>query len=230
MSAKKISRKELLKSPDEFLTFWQKTFNFIDQHKKQFLAGVLVLVGILVASAITVWYLNYSAGRAVAAYNQAASQLPTDGQVEPDKAAELITALEKFRQDYSGSAPADYALLDLADLYYQQKEYKKSLAAYQEFLDDLEEVNEDLRPMILNGMAYAHEALGDFSQAATKWEEVLALSDDLLKEEAYLGLGRVFEAMAQPDEARRAYEELLAKYPASASVQPAKARLAELNK
>ncbi|MEW5721846.1 MAG: tetratricopeptide repeat protein [Thermodesulfobacteriota bacterium] len=230
MVEKKISRKELLKSPDEFLTFSEKVFNYVSEHSKQFLTGVVAAVAVILFLVVLNWYRDYSAGQAAQAYNGASGGLETKTNPDPEKAKSIAAALEAFLAEYPGSDPARLALLDLGSLYYRLGQYDKSLEYYRRFLDSLRKEEESLRPLVLDSMAYAYESMGKLEEAVQTWEKVLALPGDLMKEEAQMGLGRVNLVLGRKDRSQAAYQTVIQKYPDSPQASLARVKLAEMGK
>lgn len=230
MPPQKLTRKELLKSPDEFLTFSEKVYNYVSEHSKQFSTGVLCLFAVLVVFLGARWYMNYTTEKALAAYNQATAGLFAEKKLDPPSIEAMVKALENVTSDHAGSAPARYALLDLADLYYRSSQYSKAENAYQKFLDGLKPAEESLKPMVLDGLAHALEAQGNLAQALAKWEQILTLSGDFMKPEAYVNLGRVYKNQGQIEASNKAYRDLLAGYPNSPQANMAKIRMAGLSK
>jgi len=71
MAAKKVSRKELLKSPDEFMTFSSRAIAFFRDHSTQFsYVGVGILVLIVIYMGINT-YMKYVNKKGQTAYNEA---------------------------------------------------------------------------------------------------------------------------------------------------------------
>ncbi len=48
MAAKQLTRKELLKKEDGFITFSNKAFNFINDNKKQVIIGVGIFITFII--------------------------------------------------------------------------------------------------------------------------------------------------------------------------------------
>ncbi|MDY6852671.1 MAG: tetratricopeptide repeat protein [Thermodesulfobacteriota bacterium] len=230
MAQKKITRKELLKSPDEFLTFSEKVFTFIRGRSRQFITAGIVIVVLLVLVAGTKYYLGLTSGRALAAYDQAVSGLESEKGFDPQRAKTAVRELEKVNSSYSRYDPGRHALLDLASLYYKLGQLDKAQKAYQELLDSLRTEEKHLKPMLLASLAYVFEDQGEYTQAEAKWNEVLGLSGRLMKEDAHLGLGRVFLAREMDEKAKQIYQRFLNDFPNSPSAALVKTKLARLNK
>ncbi|MEW6263184.1 MAG: tetratricopeptide repeat protein [Thermodesulfobacteriota bacterium] len=221
MTPQKITRKELLKTPDEFLTFSEKAYLYIQEHSRQFTTGLLIVATVILVALGAKWYFDYSASQALTAYNQALANYGPN----PQQAEATIKALETFTKDYAGSAPARYALLDLGEIYFRAGQLPQAENAYQQFIGGLRKEEEHLKPLVLDNLAVIQEAQGKLNQAAATWEQVIAQSNDAVKPDAYLGLGRVYLALGKPQEAQKTYEALIAFAPNSPQAAQAMAKL-----
>lgn len=229
-ATKKVTRKELLKTPDEFLTISEKAYFFMREHAKQVITGAVTIVGIIVVAVGVNWYLGYTKTKAIAAYNEAAAPLYSGAEIGLDKADATAGTLEKFIEAYGSSKPARYALLDLGNLYFRLEKYDKSAAVYQKYLSSITPEEESLRPYVQDSLAHAYEAEKDYAAAAKTWEDVLKLDDSTLKEQAYMGLIRVRLSAGDTKGAQQAYEELAKEFPGSISTQMAAANLEQAAK
>lgn len=212
------------------MTFSEKAFNFVQIHFKKV---VTVAVAAVVLAALILGgkaYLNMKADRAQAAYTKAVAELTDDDDLDPATAEKAVKDLKEMIEAYSGYAPARLALLDLGSLSYQLGRYDQAVQAYQRFLEDLRPREESFRPLVLDSLAHALESQGQWEQAAASWEKILTLPGGLLKQEAYLGLGRVYQAQGLKDKAAQTYQELIARFPNSFQLPLAEAKLAELNR
>ena len=135
MAKKKITRKELLKSPDEFLTFSARMVIFANEHSRQ-----LTFIGIIIAAAALIYlggntYFGYMNRKAQDAYNRAYYSLirnmnPDKGQKDFKESEELI---EKVLDKYGSSKVARLALPELAHLKFREKKYDEAIPLYQKF-------------------------------------------------------------------------------------------------
>ena len=174
------------------------------------------------------WYLNSRTARALAAYNQAAMEIPPVSEYDAGEVQQAISALEGVVKEWNAKAPTQYALLDLGRLYYRAGDYDKSLDAYQKFLATLSKSDDPLRYYVLDSIAYAHESKGELDKALETWNKIIALPGKMLKEEAYLGLGRIYQTLNKKTEAVKAYQSYLTEFPNSPRAILAKAKQAEL--
>ncbi|MBF0530450.1 MAG: tetratricopeptide repeat protein [Deltaproteobacteria bacterium] len=228
MPEKKISRKELLKSPDEFLTFSEKAIRFFQQNsEKIFRSAALVLALVLLMAGLK-WYLGYRDRQILTDYAEAMVKTSHQKKFDAAKQQEAAASLEKFIKDYPRSASARSALLNLGDIYYNLNKFDLSEQAYQKFLDGLKPEEESFKPLVLDSQGYVLEAQNKFDQAAERWKQLLGLPGDSLKQEALISLGRVYLTAGRKDDARKAYQELISTYPSSGYLELAKAQLSQI--
>ena len=228
MSAKKVTRKELLKAPDEFLTFSEKAYNYISEHARHFIIGIITVLVLVVLVIGIQWYRQNRRTQAVAAYNDALKMIPSAENNDVPKLETAAAVMEQVAQKYSTLATGRAALLELGWLQYRLGNYDQALLSYQKFLDNMKDEERHLKPLVLNSMGYALEAAGELEKAAATWKDIETLPGDFLKEEALLCLGRVYSGLNRPEEAKKSYQELLEKYPNTGSAELAKIKLASM--
>jgi outer membrane protein assembly factor BamD (BamD/ComL family) len=226
MAAKKTTRKELLKSPDEFITFSSRAFEFFMAHVRELKIAGMVVLGLLVcylAGYAYFWYVNQ---KGQAAYNEAFYQI-TDS-AEPEKYREnLKKAVEIFQgviEAHGWSDAAELAIPQVAYGKFVNGEYDQSIKLYSDFR---KEVSGDPDFVTLSDLAIAacHEAAGDFKKAIDALKLVLDGPDSPFKESAAYSLTRVYRLDHQADQAQTALKSFIEKYPSSPLVPMAKAHL-----
>jgi len=136
MAKKKLSRKELLKNTDEFLTLSGKIALFVNQHMRQVkLVGIGLAV--IAVAYIAVWgYMKHTNKMSQTAYNEAYNTLAQTFQSEkPDKDA--IEKSEKLFEavisDYGMSKAADLALAQVGHAKFETKDFDDAIDYYDEF-------------------------------------------------------------------------------------------------
>ena len=138
MAKKRVTRKQLLKGPDEFLTFTEKAALFIREHDREFkyIAGAV--------AAILLIYLGVNAGmgyinkKGQSAYNMAYNLMGAQNMDLSPESEELKQSAELFQKvidDYGLSKASRLALPELAYVKMVEKKYDEAIHLYQEFLD-----------------------------------------------------------------------------------------------
>ena len=135
--AKKISRKELLKGTDEFLTFSSKAVNFMTTHQRELkYAGVVIAIVVVAYLGVTT-YLRYVNKNGQNAYNTAYQTLTKEMKPDanPDNLIKSEELFKKVTDDYGLSKVAQLALPQIAYLKFLDKKYDDAIVLYQKFLD-----------------------------------------------------------------------------------------------
>ncbi len=206
---KKVTRKQLLKEPDEFLTLSSRLLQFSLTYKYHLLAalgGIIVVV--LVVSGIG-YYAQQRAGEALASLEKGRFKYQSlAAQGDARKAyLDVKGDFEQILADYPDKTGGKLARVYYADICYRGGEPDKAIALYQEALADFEDGF--YRSMILNGLAYAYEAKNDLQKAAEYFESINAGTDPAFKSDALYNLGRLYAALGDAQKSKAAYQELI---------------------
>jgi outer membrane protein assembly factor BamD (BamD/ComL family) len=226
MAAKKITRKELVKSSDEFITFSSRAFEFFMAHVPELkIAGVIVL-GLLVCYLGGYAYLRYVNHKGQAAYNEAFYML-TESEEPAQYRENLKKAVEIFQgviESHSWSNAAELSIPQVAYGKFVNGEYDQSIKLYSEFKEEVSG-DPDFETLSVLAIAAGHEAGGDFKMAVDALKRVLDGPDSPFKESAAYSLARVYRLDHQADQAQAALKSFIEKYPSSPLVPMAKAHL-----
>ncbi len=215
---KSISRKELLKKPDEFITTSNKIANWVTIHyQKVIWVGAVI---ILVAGA----FFGY---RAYAARQEKQGREAYFAALELPDINQKIKKLSGVAADYPRTQGAQKAWISLGNLYYQQKDYSKALNAYRSALNQ-GDLPQEFQSLVNESLAYTLEEKGDLKGAADAFNQILKGSDPLLKENAHLNLARVYVKLGQTKEAKSTYQDFLKSFPNSIYAPLVRDRLAKM--
>jgi len=226
MAKKKITRKELLKTPDEFLTFSAKAANFISAHLRQIKYVGVGIVVIAVGYMGIYSYLRYLNKNGQNAYNKAYYTLMEEMKPKPnpDNLRESEELFRKVIDDYGLSKAARLAVPQVAYLKFLDKQYDEAIALYRKFL---EEVSGDTEYESLANLALANcfEAKGDLRTAIDTLLLVVKAPENPFTETARLSLARLYRLDGQPEKAKEILEKFVESYPESPFLPFAKAHL-----
>ncbi len=214
MAKSKVTRKELLNKPDEFLTLSARLINFGVKYKNQV---IWACVGILVLVAAVGGIRYYSAkteSRAFTLLSQALIRFASLSQ-EKGPAAGFTEAEEEFKglvRKFGGTEGGRIARVMYADLSARAGYPDTAIPLYQQALEDYGD-----RPMVKNGvllgLAYALEAKKDYAAAAGYLEKAASTAGAVGADEATFHLGRIYALLGDGRKSRQYYEKLLADYP-----------------
>jgi outer membrane protein assembly factor BamD (BamD/ComL family) len=226
MAAKKITRKELLKRPDEFISFSSRAIGFFSTHVHELkIAGVIVL-GLLVCYLGGYAYLRYVDHKGQAAYNEAYYLLTESGEPEQYQ-ANLNKAVEIFQRVIESHGWSDAAKLALSQVAYgkfMDAKYDQSIKLYSKF-DKEVSGDPDFDTLSVLAIGACYEAGGDFKKAVDALKRVLDGPDSPFKESAAYSLTRVYRLDHQTEQSQAALKSFIENYPSSPLVPMAKAHL-----
>lgn len=222
MAKQKIKRKELLKSPDEFLTFTERAINFVQERSKYFeYAGMVVAAGALVYLGATT-YLNYLNRQGQGAYNAAYLEMEED-KTDFQKTEALF---KKVTEEYSLSRVSRLVPAQLGYLKYQGKKYDESIAYYETFRNERSK-NSPYRILAQLALAAVHEEKGELDRAIGILNDLKSKPGNVFMEQTLLSLARVYRLSKQEDKAKEIYKEFIDRFKASPFLSVAKSYLDE---
>jgi predicted negative regulator of RcsB-dependent stress response len=215
---KKISRKELLKKPDEFITVSTRTLNWV---KENYLKAIWVGSGVVL---LLVLYFGYSAYRNRQERLSHEKYFSSLEVMDPDQ---KLKQIEEIIRDYPGTKAAQASWVEAGHLYYQKKDFTRAVSSYQSALKN-GKFYPTFNTLILSNLAYAYEQKGDLQQAAKTLSAITQGPVNLLKEDSLLSLARVYQKMGQKAEAKTTYQTFLKSFPRSVYSNMVKDQLARL--
>ena len=223
MASAKVSRKELLKKPDEFITFSAKTIIFAREHSQQFkYLGIGIIALIFVFLGINM-YMKYINKKGQTAFNEAYYTLVGDvsqsgNTLDLKKVEELFNAVI---DNYSISKSALLTLPELGYVNFKQKKYDEAISRYQMFLDKAPD--DPYISLARIGLAVCYEEKGDFDKAIQSLEYIRQGPDDFFKEQAMLSLARVYRLTRKEEKSNEILKEFIEKFSTSPFLSIAKA-------
>jgi tetratricopeptide (TPR) repeat protein len=217
VARQRITRKELLKEPDQFLTQSALAFNWVKNHVREIAYGVIGLVALIgLIIAWTSWQRSRGEHAAVMLHQAlklietpASQANPSAPVAEPDS-AQAIETLRTITESYGGTPAGAQAYWHLGHLYFAQGDAPAALAAYQQARDRFPRKQPLSVTLAALNVGYAQEATGAWEQAISSYESVQQSPFAWLHGEAYLGMGRCYEASGAKDKAIEVYERALA--------------------
>ena len=215
MAQKRISRKQLLKEPDEFISTSTKLLDWAKSNPKKLIYGVSAFVALVLAAS---GYTYYYQARAKAAANLLSQSLAKyETMAGKDKAAALAAVKPDFKKlvDKFGGQPASVlGRIIFGHISLAGHDPDEAIALYKRAL---EETGDDpaLTNLILNGLAAAYEQKGQTQEAIAYDEKIKAGNSSVLKDAALFSLGRLYEKIGQKEKSIQAYEQLSNDFPES---------------
>jgi len=158
----KISRKELLKEPDQFMSSSEKAMLFFNENRATVIGGFLI---IMVAGLSFFGYQNYRLSQVMK------NEALYFNMLEIVKTKEEITErLLKIRDQIELRSHRNRASLLLGDVYLKNNNINGAQETYEEILNNSQGINHDMATI---GLAYTYEAKNEFKKAISLYKLVV---------------------------------------------------------
>ena len=223
---KRVTRKELLKKPDEFITFSGKLIQFISTHKSKLSVGLACLFSILLIVSGIRLLSNRQENKAFEALEAGVAGYNALIQTKGPREAYLGTEkdFQNILKKYSRKKGGMLARVFFANICYDGGQFDRAIGLYKQSLEDFTD-NPSIKNLILYGLGYAHEGKNE-SRAAVKYFEMIATGDDpVMKEDAYFNLGRLYHDLGNGSKSKAYFEKIVSDYTGSLYLELVKERL-----
>jgi tetratricopeptide (TPR) repeat protein len=220
MAKQRITRKALLKSPDEFLTFTEKAITFIRDRARYFhIAGMVLGAAALVYLGATT-YLNYVNKKGQGAYYAAYSEIRQE-KADLEKAEALF---RKVAADHSLSRVSRLVAPQIGYMKYRENRHDEAVRFYEAFMHKAAE-SSPYRSLAALALAAVYEEKGEIEKAIMVLRDLSSASENVFMEQTLLGLGRLYRLSGQEDKAGEVYKEFSSRFTASPFLAQVKAYL-----
>jgi tetratricopeptide (TPR) repeat protein len=224
----KLTRKEFLKKPDEFVTVTTRMLQWAAAHRKQLVYGVSAVVIAALLFAAHQFVSNRAQKRAFQLLAQnLAKYEELRGQQDSAKAYEAVSGgFQQLIDKYGGNNGGKLARVIYANICFQAGHYKQAIDLYDRALTNFE--GEPLiRNLILDGLGYAHEQLNEYAAAAKVFDRLVHDPNVLMPAEAWFNLGCLYAKLGESEKSRQAFQKILSDYRDSIYYDMVKERLGE---
>ena len=228
MTGKKVSRKKLLKEPDEFISTTTKIIQFVRGHRQQIILYGIIALAVVVACSGVYFYLLWQEGKAQAVQQQGLELYQEaffKGSTPEGEKENYRKAIEKFKEAlkvYSRGNIAQVSSIYIGHCYYALKEYDQAIASYSGRYDGI------FRAIALDGLGHCSESKGDYAKALEHYQKNAIEEHNPFQEEGLLGVARCYEGLQQKPKALEAYQKALAKSPKSRMTEFIQRKISEL--
>jgi predicted negative regulator of RcsB-dependent stress response len=226
MAKKKTTRKALLKSPDEFLTFSERALHFFRSRQRYFQYAAAAIAVVVIGYLAVNTYLRYINNKGQTAYNEAYYALVADGgkKTGSERLKESGALFEKVIDEYGSSKAARLALPQVAFSKFVQKDFDEAISLYKKFLDS-SSGDRSYQSLARLALATCYEAKGEVKTAIKTVKPLLASPGNPFKEGAMLNLARLYRLDNQPEKEKEILKRFVLEHGDSPFVPIAKARL-----
>jgi tetratricopeptide (TPR) repeat protein len=221
--AQKLTRKQLLKEPDEFITFSGKLIQWLTTYKQQAILAAAVLFALLVATAGFQAYLHHAENKASALLTESLAQYQSAMKAnDPVKAYQAVEkSFNRILNDYSARHMGKIAGIEFANICFRAGEFDKAISLYKTALDDFSNTP-FYKNLILSNLGSAFEGKKDYESAAKYFEMLTSTTDPTLKDLNLYNLASVYEKMGNKEKSKAMFARIIAEFPNSMYIEIAK--------
>ncbi len=226
MAKKRVTRKELLKKEDEFISLSARTYRFAAEHRKQIQWAAICVLAIMVIVAGIGLYFRHLNTKALAAYNMAYKNLVSDSSSKATEESIQRSAkeLDDLIREYGWTKMATLAIPQLAYLKFGQGKYDEAISLYEAYLKKVK-TGSIYRSMAYFGLAACYEAKGEYQSSIDYLKKVIESDTAVLKEEAMFSLGRMYDLSGRKELSKETFQKFISQFPQSPLLPLAKAHL-----
>jgi predicted negative regulator of RcsB-dependent stress response len=208
VAERRLTQKDI-KQPDQFISFSVQVLTWAKDHTTHLLfgaLGVVIIIGLIIGWSI--WQTQQQRTAEVLLYD--AVRLLKNNEIAATE--QVRGQLQRITRDYGATPAAALAAWYLGHLYFQRGDYTAALAAYEQARQwSLKGQALLIPPLITLDIGYAQEATGNCERAISSFAAVVQSTADWLHGEAFLGIGRCYEATGATAKALATYEQALSK-------------------
>ena len=216
MATKKKTRKQLLKEPDEFITFTGKAITFITGYQKQISYMLCAIVAIVIIFFGYRFFAQRAETKAFTRLGQTQSKYDTLKKTSSETAAysQVSEAFQSIIKKYGGNAGGKLARVIYANISFDAQQYEKAIALYKQSLNDFKD-DKLVYNMILNNLGHAYQRVEDEQNAAAYFEKAASATDSPIREDALFNLGLMYEKLGEATKSQKTLQEILNNHPDS---------------
>ena len=182
----KITRKELLKEPDQFLSSTDKAMLFFRQNRSFVIGGI---VGVMLLGLSFLGYQNYEKSQTMK-FESLYFKMEKIAEESENKDKKLQKQLTEIRDQIDEGSHRNRASLFLADVYFQYEDYGKAKSIYQEVRSKSSGLNHQMATV---NLAYTYEAMGDLKKAIGLYKLAISSNSNFPLFQVYWSLARCHE-------------------------------------
>ncbi|MGD8701876.1 MAG: tetratricopeptide repeat protein [Desulfosarcina sp.] len=216
MAKGSTTRKQLLKEPDQFITFSGKLIAFGQAHLKTILIGAGSFFALVLAAAVIGQISDLNENRASEGVEKAmatysAALQDTDAKTAYDRVKADFNDLFK---KYGSKNATKIARILFGSISYNAGDADTAIAMYTHALDDFGQ-NSALKNIALNGLGQAYILKQQYSEAIRHFEMISADGGKMLQSGALFNLAWLYDRTGDKPKSTALYKQLLAEFPDS---------------
>ena len=224
---KRVTRKQLLKEPDEFITTTGRIIRWGQQYTRQLTVAAGLFLLLLAVIAGYRYFSNNAQNKAFTLLDQAVSKYETQ-----KAGLDIPGAYEGVKQDfeyiirkYDNTEGGKLATVVFAGISYDAGDVERAIQLYETALNHFKN-DPTYQNLLWTGLGYAYEKKQDVRMAVSCFEKIAAGEDPVVKDVALFNMGRLYQELGDTDKSKQAYERLTTEHTDSMYYQLAMEKVA----
>ena len=216
MAKGSATRKQLLKEPDQFITFSGKLIAFGRSNAKTILISTGIIFALLLALVTVRQVSHRNESRASALVEQAVAKYSAALQdTTPQTAYDRIkTDFADLFNKYGSKNAVKIARIIYGDISYNAGDADTAIAMYTHALDDFNE-SPAVKNIVLSGLGYAFVLKAEYPRSIHYFEMISVDKEKTMKSGALFNLAWLYEATGEKEKSASMYKQLLTDFPES---------------
>ena len=229
--AEKKTRKELLKDPDEFISFSSRVIRHATENPRTYVLAAAVAA--LIVLGVIAWFA-YQNHRETAAHEllekayQEYEQTIRQASISQEKLDKVFEQFDQVAKDYGSLPSGETALLYTGHVLYKKDDYKGALERYTR-MQNTSLVRHGLGTLVMYHLAMTRMALKDYEQALGLFDQLSKETNSPYRREAFSSIAKLYELMNKNKEAVQAYRQYLKMFPEAPDASFVKTRIMDLS-
>ncbi len=216
MAKKRVTRKQLLKEPDEFITTTGQLISWAKTNARTLGIGAALFFTVIIAMSIYVFVNEKRSTAAHLMFGQAVQKYQAEAGTKNGLSAMTAVSadFDALIDAYGGQSAGKLGRLFYGHMGTMANDFDKAIEYYQKALDDYGS-DTSLSNIIHNGLGSAYQQKGDYPKAVEHYQIIADSNGSVLKDAALFNLGKLLGQLGKEEESRQAYQQLKDDFPNS---------------
>ena len=221
--AKKISRKKLLKEPDEFISFTGNLIRFAKKHKAKLVWSCGGIVSLILIFFGVQFFSIRADKKAATILDQTMSRYETILKENDLSKAyrDMGKDFEQILKRYSKTGAGKIATVIYANMCFKADEIDKAITLYGKALQYFSD-RPSLKNIILSGLAHSYQKKKDYEHAIEYFKMIASGPDSTMKDEALFNLGQIYGEKGDMDQKREVFQQIISDHSDSIYIEMVK--------
>jgi tetratricopeptide (TPR) repeat protein len=194
MAKKRVTRKQLLKEPDEFITTTGKLIAWANDNLQAIVVGAIGFFILIIGISIYGYVQQNRSDAAQLMFSQAVTKYQTEAEkISESEALDAVSAdFDKLIESYGNQPAGKLGRVFYGHISLAAKAYDQAITHYEKAMVNID-ADASITNVVLNGLAMAYQQKGQYPKAIEKYRKIADGTHSMLKDAALFNLGKLYE-------------------------------------